>query len=100
MKLLACLLSSFASLRSLLRSSTRFAVLAVSLCSAVILNSSFAARPNVILIMVDDFGYECVTANGGESYQTPNLDKLAATGVRFRATATCSRSARPRECSS
>lgn len=43
----------------------------------------FAAKPNVILIMADDFGYECVTANGGESYQTPNLDKLAATGLRF-----------------
>jgi len=33
--------------------------------------------------MADDFGYECVTANGGESYQTPNLDRLAAEGVRF-----------------
>lgn len=53
------------------------------LSSLVILNSSFSAQPNLILIMVDDFGYECVTANGGESYQTPNLDKLAASGVRF-----------------
>ena len=42
-----------------------------------------ADRPNVVLIMVDDFGYECVTANGGESYQTPNVDRLAASGVRF-----------------
>ena len=33
--------------------------------------------------MADDFGYECVTANGGQSYQTPNLDRLAAAGVRF-----------------
>lgn len=40
-------------------------------------------RPNIILIMADDFGYECVTANGGESYRTPNLDRLAATGMRF-----------------
>lgn len=40
-------------------------------------------RPNIILIMADDFGYECVTANGGESYQTPNLDRLAREGVRF-----------------
>lgn len=40
-------------------------------------------RPNVVLIMADDFGYECVTANGGESYQTPCLDRLAAGGVRF-----------------
>ena len=42
-----------------------------------------ADRPNVVLFMVDDFGYECITANGGESYQTPNIDRLAATGIRF-----------------
>ena len=42
-----------------------------------------AAKPNVILIMADDFGYECVSANGGESYRTPHLDRLAATGMRF-----------------
>jgi arylsulfatase A len=40
-------------------------------------------RPNVVLVLIDDFGYECVTANGGESYKTPVMDKLAATGVRF-----------------
>ena len=44
---------------------------------------SRADRPNIVLIMVDDFGYECVTANGGQSYQTPQLDRLAATGMRF-----------------
>ena len=42
-----------------------------------------ASRPNIIVIMADDFGFECVAANGGESYQTPNLDRLAAEGVRF-----------------
>ena len=40
-------------------------------------------RPNLVLIMADDFGYECVTANGGESYRTPHLDRLAAGGMRF-----------------
>lgn len=40
-------------------------------------------QPNVVFILIDDFGYECVTANGGESYQTPVMDQLAATGVRF-----------------
>ena len=40
-------------------------------------------RPNVVIILADDFGYECLTANGGESYRTPNIDGLAATGVRF-----------------
>ena len=41
------------------------------------------ARPNVILIMADDLGFETIGANGGTSYQTPVLDQLAATGVRF-----------------
>jgi arylsulfatase A-like enzyme len=40
-------------------------------------------KTNVILIMADDFGYECLRANGGTSYKTPNLDRMAATGVRF-----------------
>lgn len=40
-------------------------------------------RPNVILILVDDLGYECITANGGESYKSPNIDKLASQGMRF-----------------
>jgi arylsulfatase A len=41
-----------------------------------------AGRPNVVLVMLDDFGYECVGANGGTSYQTPNMDRLAAGGAR------------------
>jgi len=41
------------------------------------------ARPNVVLIMADDMGYECVGANGSTSYKTPFLDKLAAGGMRF-----------------
>lgn len=40
-------------------------------------------RPNIVLLMADDFGYECVGANGGTSYRTPHLDRLARTGVRF-----------------
>src|SRR5512138_1594432 len=53
--------------------------------SALIFTLAHAAerKPNIVLILCDDFGYECVTANGGESYQTPNLDKLAAGGMRF-----------------
>ena len=33
--------------------------------------------------MADDLGYECIAANGGESYRTPQLDRLASSGVRF-----------------
>jgi arylsulfatase A len=42
-----------------------------------------AARPNIILIMADDQGYETIAANGGTSYKTPNIDRLAANGMRF-----------------
>ncbi|MGB0143562.1 MAG: sulfatase-like hydrolase/transferase [Akkermansiaceae bacterium] len=38
---------------------------------------------NLILIIADDLGHETLGCNGGESYQTPNLDKLAAEGIRF-----------------
>lgn len=41
------------------------------------------ARPNVVLILVDDLGYEALGAYGGVSYETPELDRLAASGVRF-----------------
>jgi len=41
------------------------------------------SRPNVLLILADDLGYECLGCNGGTSYRTPNLDKLAAGGIRF-----------------
>lgn len=41
-----------------------------------------AERPNVVLIMVDDLGFSDLGFHGGE-IATPNLDALAAGGVRF-----------------
>jgi arylsulfatase A len=40
-------------------------------------------RPNIVLIMADDIGYECYGAYGGTSYKTPVLDKMAKAGMRF-----------------
>jgi arylsulfatase A len=42
-----------------------------------------ARKPNLILIMADDLGYETIGANGGTSYRTPVLDQLAKNGARF-----------------
>lgn len=70
------------NIRSSIASTFGLAVLAVM---GWLTTAAFAADPppNIILILADDFGYECVGANGGTSYRTPNLDQLAATGVRF-----------------
>jgi arylsulfatase A len=63
------------------------AVLSVFLCltslTGATANAQATTRPNVIVIMADDLGYETIGANGGTSYQTPHLDRLAAGGVRF-----------------
>jgi arylsulfatase A len=58
---------------------------ALSLCAGVAVPAAavLAAKPNVVLIMADDFGAECVASYGGQSYQTPNLDRLAENGIRF-----------------
>lgn len=41
------------------------------------------ARPNIIVILCDDLGYGDLSCYGAKSYKTPNIDKLAANGVRL-----------------
>jgi arylsulfatase A-like enzyme len=52
-------------------------------CSPGQETGKIANPPNIVLIMADDLGYEGLSCNGGTTYRTPNLDKLARTGVRF-----------------
>lgn len=40
-------------------------------------------RPNIILIMADDLGYGSLGCYGGSENSTPNIDRLAASGMRF-----------------
>ena len=42
-----------------------------------------AEKPNIVLIMADDLGYEGLSCYGSTSYRTPHLDRLARSGVRF-----------------
>lgn len=44
--------------------------------------SAAAPRPNILLIVADDLGFSDIGCYGGE-IQTPNLDRLAANGLRF-----------------
>lgn len=41
------------------------------------------ARPNIIFILADDMGYGDLSCYGNKIIQTPNIDKLAAEGIRF-----------------
>src|SRR3954453_197039 len=41
-----------------------------------------APKPNIIVILADDVGYSDIGCFGSE-IQTPNIDKLAANGLRF-----------------
>lgn len=45
--------------------------------------SSRPGRPNIILFMADDVGYEVPEFTGGKSYQTPTLNFMAANGMQF-----------------
>ncbi len=40
-------------------------------------------KPNIILIMADDVGFEGFGCYGSSTYKTPNVDKLARNGIRF-----------------
>src|SRR5258705_19219 len=42
-----------------------------------------AQGPNLVLILADDLGHECLGSYGGTSYATPRLDELARGGMRF-----------------
>lgn len=42
-----------------------------------------SGKPNVILIVADDFGYELPGYTGGQSYSTPNIDFMATNGMQF-----------------
>ncbi|MEQ6120626.1 sulfatase-like hydrolase/transferase [Reichenbachiella sp. MALMAid0571] len=59
-------------------------ILCSILCLLQFVNAQSAnKKPNIILIMADDMGFECLGVNGSLSYQTPVLDKLANEGMRF-----------------
>lgn len=40
-------------------------------------------RPNIIIILADDYGYGDVGCYGSKRFRTPNIDALAAGGIRF-----------------
>src|SRR5438874_8157935 len=41
------------------------------------------AKPNIVFILADDLGYADVSCYGRPDLSTPNIDRLAAEGLRF-----------------
>jgi N-acetylglucosamine-6-sulfatase len=50
---------------------------------AVLATANPQDRPNILIIMTDDMRYDLMTHEGHPYIQTPNLDRLAAEGMRF-----------------
>lgn len=55
------------------------ALIAASVASA----AAPASRPNILFILADDLGLDGVSYTGSDKHKTPNIDKLAASGLRF-----------------
>ena len=50
---------------------------------ALALQSTTAAKPNILFIMVDDLGKDWISCYGADEIDTPNIDRLAKSGLKF-----------------
>ncbi|HMC11947.1 MAG TPA: sulfatase-like hydrolase/transferase, partial [Pirellulaceae bacterium] len=63
---------------------------ALLFCACIAAPAADAPRPNVLLILADDLGWSDLGCYGGE-IKTPNIDALAAAGLRFTQFYNCTR---------
>jgi arylsulfatase A-like enzyme len=61
----------------------RYLLACIALAASVLSENTHAARPNVIVMIADDLGYGDVSCLSRGGVHTPNLDRLAKTGVKF-----------------
>lgn len=60
-----------------------YSALPARAAEAVAESETAGTLPNIVLVFMDDQGYGDVGVYGAEGFETPNLDKMAAEGVRF-----------------
>lgn len=63
-------------------------ILSVAVAFAVVLLAAAASRaapprPNVVIVLVDDFGWGDLSCYGDSMVETPNIDRMANEGIRF-----------------
>jgi arylsulfatase A len=67
----------------MLQSISRFYVPLLACLVLPVLLTAQPDKPNVILIYADDLGYGDVSCYGAKAINTPNIDNLAAKGIKF-----------------
>jgi arylsulfatase A-like enzyme len=83
--LLHCLLRTFACLVPIV----------VSLVATSGSSADAAEKPNIVFILADDLGWTDLGCQGSKYYVTPNIDRLAAEGMRFTDAYTCGPNCQP-----
>ncbi len=69
--------------------------LLIGFFAPMVLAADDAKRPNIVFILADDLGYTDLACYGSKYYETPNIDRLAAQGVRFTSGYTCGPNCQP-----
>jgi arylsulfatase A-like enzyme len=73
----------------------RFCTVTILLLNAAGAYAAHARQPNIVFILADDLGYTDVACYGSKYYETPNIDRLAADGMRFTDGYTCGPNCQP-----
>lgn len=55
----------------------------ISFMSSVVAQTKTTKQPNILMILVDDLGWRDLSSYGSDFYQTPNIDRLAKSGIKF-----------------
>ncbi|MDC2888775.1 sulfatase-like hydrolase/transferase [Psychrosphaera algicola] len=55
----------------------------ISFMSSAIAQTETSKQPNILMILVDDLGWRDLSSYGSDFYQTPNIDQLANSGIKF-----------------
>lgn len=62
----------------------------LSVSTSLIKNCGSRRKPNILFFLVDDLGWKDLGCYGSQFYETPNIDKLALSGVKFMQSYTAS----------
>ncbi|MEO0532177.1 MAG: sulfatase, partial [Planctomycetota bacterium] len=73
----------------------KYLLAVVGVLTPILAAESLAARPNVVLILVDDLGWRDLGVTGSDFYETPHVDGLFRSGVWFERSYASSRVCSP-----